>query len=84
LLTIDELMKIELKAFHAEIINDQEELQKEKQVYLPIPIIRNLDPRTIGKNYLQIKYDVKDMIHTEIDRILRDPLLAELVIKEKG
>jgi hypothetical protein len=74
--------KIELKAFHAEIINDHEALQKEHNAYKQIPAIRNIDPVTVNRNYLQIKQDIQDIIHAEIDRILHDPLLKQLVIKK--
>jgi hypothetical protein len=43
---------------------------------------RNIDRAVIEKNYLQIKQDVQDIIHAEIDRILGDPAWRQLVIKK--
>ncbi|HEY4874673.1 MAG TPA: conjugal transfer protein MobC [Puia sp.] len=74
-------MKIELKAFHAEIINDHDELQKQKQSYRPLPTIRTINRATIEKNYLQIKQETEDIFHAEVDRILQNPLLQKLVLK---
>jgi hypothetical protein len=80
----DPEMKIELKAFHAEIINDHEKLQKEKQSNKVLPILRDIDQGSIEKNYLQIKREVNDIINAEIDRILHDPLLKKLVLKKSN
>jgi uncharacterized membrane protein YgdD (TMEM256/DUF423 family) len=80
----DPEMKIELKAFHAEIINDHEELQREKQLYKPLPIFRNIDRSSVEKNYLQIKQEAQDIIHAEVDRILHDPLLKQSVLKREN
>src|SRR5579862_124448 len=78
----DPLMRIELKAFHAEIINDHEELQKEKHLYKPLPAVRIIDRSTIEKNYLQVKKDTQNIIHAEIDRIVNNPSLSYLIIKK--
>jgi hypothetical protein len=50
--------KIELKAFHGEILNDHEALKKDQDSYKEIPIIRKLDNAMVQRNYLQIKQDV--------------------------
>ncbi len=44
--------KIELKAFHCEIINDNEALKQEQDHYKDIPIIRKLDNAMVQRNYL--------------------------------
>lgn len=74
--------KIELKTFHNEIINDHEALRKEIENYKEIPPVRKLDNAMIQRNYLQIKQDVQDIIHSEMERLLNDPALAYLVIKK--
>jgi Type IV secretory system Conjugative DNA transfer len=76
-------MKIELKAFHSEIVNDHDALQKEQLAYKPIPVLRTLDPAAVNHNYLQIKQDVWDIIHAEMDRILQDPILRQSIIKKQ-
>jgi len=74
--------KIELKAFHCEIINDHEALKQEQNDYKEIPIIHKLDNAMVQRNYLQIKQDVQDIIQSEMERVLSDPGLAHLVIKK--
>lgn len=74
--------KIELKTFHCEIINDHQALNKEQDNYKEIPIIRKLDNAMVQRNYLQIKQDVQDIIHSEMERLLNDPGLAYLVLKK--
>jgi type IV secretory pathway TraG/TraD family ATPase VirD4 len=74
--------KIELKTFHCEIMNDHEALRKEQQNYIDIAVIRRLDNAMVQRNYLQIKQDIQDIIHSEMERLLNDPALAYLVIKK--
>ena len=74
--------KIELKTFHSEIINDHEVLQKEQQNYKEIAVIRKLDNSTVQRNYLQVKQDIQDIIHSEMERLLNNPGLAYLVVKK--
>ena len=74
--------KIELKAFHCEILNDHEALKKEQESYQDIPVIRKLDNAMVQRNYLQIKQDVQDIIQAEMERVLNDPRLAHLVVKK--
>jgi len=74
--------KIELKTFHSEIINDHEALRKEMENYKEIPPVRKLDNAMIHRNYLQIKQDIQDINHSEMERLLNDPALAYLVLKK--
>jgi len=74
--------KIDLKAFHCEIINDHVALKKEEENYKEIEVIRKLDSNTVQRNYLQIKQDIQDIIQSEMERLLNDPGLAHLVIKK--
>ncbi len=74
--------KIDLKAFHCEIINDHEALKKEEQSYKEIEVIRKLDSNMVQRNYFQIKQDVQDIIQSEMERMLNDPGLAHLVVKK--
>lgn len=76
--------KIELKAFHCEIINDHQALKKEQGDYKDIEVIRKLDSTMVQRNYLQIKQDVQDIIQSEMERLLNDPGLVHLVIKKNG
>jgi len=74
--------KIDLKTFHCEIINDHDALAKEENAYKEIPIIRTVDGIMVQQNYLQIKQDIQDIIHSEMERLLNDPAQAHLVIRK--
>lgn len=74
--------KIDLKAFHCEIINDHEALKREEESYKEIEVIRKLDNSMVQRNYFQIKQDIQDIIQSEMERLINDPGLAHLVIKK--
>lgn len=58
--------KIELKVFHAEILNNHDAIRNEEENYHPIPAIRKITPYEIQENYFRIK--------KEIDQIVEDKL----------
>jgi hypothetical protein len=74
--------KIELKAFHCEIINDHEAINTEQNSYRAIKVIRKLDYIITQRNYLQIKQDIQDIIQSELERLLNDPERGHLIIKK--
>ena len=74
--------KIDLKAFHCEIINDHEALKREEENYKEIEVIRKLDNSMVQRNYFQIKQDIQDIIQSEMERLMNDPGLAHLVVKK--
>jgi hypothetical protein len=74
--------KIELKAFHCEIVNDHAALKKEIDKYVALPEVRKINGAIVERNYLQIKQDIQDIIELEMDRLLTDPALAHLIIKK--
>ncbi len=74
--------KIELKTFHSEIINDHDVLKKEQDNYQYIKPIRKIDNAMVQRNYLQIKQDIQDILHSEMERLLSDPSLIHLVLKK--
>lgn len=74
--------KIELKTFHCELLNDHKLLKKEQENYKDIAVIRKLDNAMVQRNYLQVKQDIQDIIHSEMERLLNDPGLAYLVVKK--
>lgn len=79
----DPQCRIKLKIFHSEILNDHEALRKEEESYSEIPPVRTLDHAMVQQNYMQIKRDVQDIIHTEMDRLLHDPALKHLVVMKR-
>ncbi|MBN9284093.1 MULTISPECIES: conjugal transfer protein MobC [unclassified Flavobacterium] len=74
--------KIELKAFHCEIQNDFEAIQKEEKAYQDIPLIRQVNTNMVQQNYLHIKEDVQDIVNAEFERLLNDPALVHLIIRK--
>lgn len=74
--------KMELKAFHAAILNDHEGLKSEQDGYKPIPVVREVTPAMIQRNYLQIRQEVEDLVNAEMERIMGDPGMAGTVLKK--
>ena len=74
--------KIELKAFHCEIVNDHEALKKEIDSYHPLPETRTISNALVERNYLQIKQDIRDIFDSEIERLLSDPTKAHFIIRK--
>ena len=72
---------IEQKIFHAQIVVDNEAVQKETAAYQPIPEISSfLDENgndtmeeQIRANYRQIKQDIVELVENELIRIENDP-----------
>lgn len=75
--------RIDLKAFHCQIINDHDALKVEEESYKPIPVIRQLDQAMVQRNYLQIKQEVQDIVDSEIQKMMQNPALAHLIIKKE-
>jgi hypothetical protein len=76
--------KIELKTFCAEIINDHESLAREQVGYRSLPMLSNVSQKEILDNYLQIKKDVSDIIHSEMERMLDTPELTDMIIRKES
>ncbi|MCL6218939.1 conjugal transfer protein MobC [Zunongwangia pacifica] len=74
--------KIDLKAFHCEIINDHDSLKREEENYHDIEVIRKLDSGMVQRNYFQIKRDIQDIIQSEMERLLNDPGLRHIVVRK--
>jgi hypothetical protein len=74
--------KIELKAFHCEILNDHKALKKEQENYKEVPVFKKLDNVIIQKNYLQIKQDIQDFVQSQMELLLNDPGMKHLVINK--
>lgn len=74
--------RIHLKAFHNEILNDHAALSAEEKAYKPIPVIRKIDIQMVQRNYNQIREEVQEIVHAEINRMMNDPELERLVVKK--
>ena len=83
---------IEQKIFHAQIVVDNEVVQKETAAYQPIPEISSfLDENgndtmehQIQANYRQIKQDIVELVENELIRIENDPALKHLLGGNEG
>lgn len=73
---------ITLKTFHCHIRNDHEAVKKESAAYKALPVVRQVNSMLIQKNYLQIKQDINDLLHSELDKMMNDPATAGLIIKK--
>jgi len=59
--------KIDLKVFHAEIMNDHAAIKREEDNYKPIPAIRKVSHYEIQQNYFRIKQDIQDIIEAKLN-----------------
>jgi hypothetical protein len=73
--------KIELNAFHAEIINDHKALKREEEGYRPIPMVRDITQEEVEENYRGIKREVEEIIRVEMERVFDTPELGHLIIR---
>ncbi|MBT2561340.1 YWFCY domain-containing protein [Pedobacter sp. ISL-68] len=76
--------KIEYKAFHCQIVNDFDAINREEKNYKPIPVIRKVDSQMVQRNYEQIRQDVQDIVNSELFRLMNDPALMHLIIKKNS
>ncbi|WP_409022093.1 type IV secretory system conjugative DNA transfer family protein [Dyadobacter sp. LHD-138] len=74
--------KIDLKAFHCEILNDHQALKEEQDNYQAIPEIRKIDQSMVLRNYMQVKQDVLDIVEFEMEKIVEDPASQHLIVKK--
>nr|WP_068889536.1 conjugal transfer protein MobC [Pedobacter panaciterrae] len=58
--------KIELKMFHAEIVNDHDAIAREEEGYQPIPKPRKVTAEEVQENYNKIKKDIKNLVEMEM------------------
>ena len=61
--------KIKLKAFHSEIINDTQKLNRENRNFLEIPLKNTITSQEVQHNYYQIKVDIKKLLEKEVDNL---------------
>jgi len=62
----DPMQKIDLKVFHASIINNHQAIKQEEQSYKDIPLIRKVTQNEIQDNYFKIKKDIQHIIQTKL------------------
>ena len=69
---------MEHKAFHATVVKRDGTAQPAFQ----LPKVRQVDPSTLEENFHRIKEEVKDLVKSEMKRIMNDPKLKLLVVKK--
>lgn len=62
--------RIELKSFHCSIQNDHAAIKAETESYLPIPLIRKIDPVIVQRNYQAIRDEVREIVNAELQKII--------------
>jgi YWFCY protein/TraM recognition site of TraD and TraG len=83
----DPQQKIRLKKFHCEILNDGLVRSRKAGKIIPTPAKElpqiHIDKQIILDNYLQIKKDVQGIVGSELERMVKSPLLLPLIIHFK-
>jgi hypothetical protein len=74
--------KIELKAFHCQMLNQLENIAGQQERLNEIPQLRRLDESIIERNFFQIKEDVQGLVFSEMQRLLDDPELSHLIVSK--
>ena len=74
--------KIELKAFHAEIVNNHSSLGDHSGQLPTMPPLREITPSMIQHTFNRIKTEVHQIIENEIEKVMGDPSLEYLVVKK--
>jgi len=64
--------KIKLKMFHCAVIQDTEKINAEMKKFKPIPQVYDISPQEVQDNFYQIKLDIRNLVKTEIDRLLEE------------
>jgi hypothetical protein len=57
-------------------------LKKEQEHYKELPVFRKLDNTMVQRNYLQMKQDIQDIIHAEMQRLLNNLGMKHLIIQK--
>ncbi|MDE1193138.1 MAG: YWFCY domain-containing protein [Arachidicoccus sp.] len=75
--------RIPQKMFHAEILHDFKALTKEEAIYSPLPA-SNVDEKIVRETFLRIKAEVKDLVMSEMDRIMNTPGMPAALMKKRS
>jgi len=78
----DPNLKINLKTFHCEVLNNHQALSREKNSYKNIPVLRQLEYSMVQRNYIQVKQDIQDLVIAEMESLLNTPSKQHLVVRK--
>ncbi len=70
--------KIRLKMFHSSIANDTKSINNEMKSFKPIPALSEVTQDQVMDNFFQIKFDVRNLIDTEVQRLIKEKEQADL------
>ena len=73
---------IELKTFHAMVVNDHQALKKERESFLQLPAFRKIGKMEIYATYQIIKQDVLEIVESVMQELLNDPGKDYLIIRK--
>ncbi|GAB3655980.1 conjugal transfer protein MobC [Echinicola sediminis] len=73
---------MDLKGFHAKIINDHGAIKREENAFKEIPACRKLGEREVTDNYKKIKAEVNELVESELERMMDTPALMGLIIQK--
>ncbi len=79
----DPPQRMELKAFHCELINDPEALEREQRSFMELPKVRDVDEKVIKENFVKVKQDVRDIYDDILQELENDPARAYLIVRKK-
>jgi type IV secretory pathway TraG/TraD family ATPase VirD4 len=68
--------EMEFKAFHAKIIK-----KNTKEKLLDLPVVREIAPGELEENFRRVKAEVRELVESEIKRMMRDPKLKGTLLK---
>jgi hypothetical protein len=71
---------LRLKAFHARILPDVADEDREGQDSGPIPVIGAISEESVMDNFTQIKAEVREIVEKRIDYMAITPHLMHLII----
>ncbi|HWK08376.1 MAG TPA: TraM recognition domain-containing protein [Puia sp.] len=75
----DPELEVEFKAFHARITKDAKSTDRKRSEEMPV--VRQVDAAMIEANFQQVKREIEEMVTTETQRILGDPVLSKKMVK---
>jgi len=79
----DPAQRMELKAFHGEIINDPEALEREQRSFVDLPKVRDVNEKVIKENFVKVKQDVRDIYDDILQELENDPAKEHLIVRKK-
>lgn len=68
--------KIRLKMFHAQVIRESNKSIDETKHFVSLPVVQEVTQQEIMDNFYQVKYDIRQLIKTEVDKLIKQKRMA--------